>query len=252
MVVGLPSSDELEGVRAAGRCVAATIVEMHARLEPGVTTADLDRVGADFLAAAGAEPAPPTVGFPAATCVSVNDEAAHGIPGTRVIAAGDLVNIDVSASLNGFYADSGASFAVGDISGVRQRLLGATQRALDEALDRVKPGALLNSVGRAVQTVADETGFIVVRNLCGHGVGGGLHEEPRAILNYYEAGDRRRFAEGQVITVEPFLSTNSDRAIEGDDGWTLRTSLGGLVAQFEHTVVVAKNGVEILTSREAQ
>jgi methionyl aminopeptidase len=214
-----------------------------------MTTAELDAVGAAYLAEAGAEPAPPTVGFPAATCISVNDEAAHGIPGPRVIEPGDLVNIDVSASLNGYYADSGASFPVGEVSGVRARLLRATAAALDAALERVRPGELLNGVGRAVQNVADDSGFLVVKNLCGHGVGGGLHEEPRAILNYYESADRRRFVEGQVMTVEPFLSTNSDRAIEGEDGWTLRTALGGLVAQFEHTVVVTADGVEVLTAR---
>jgi methionyl aminopeptidase len=250
MVVSLPDSEELRGVRAAGRAVARVIQAMAAELAPGVTTAQLDAIGRAALLENGALSAPETVyDFPGATCISVNDEAAHGIPGDRVIVAGDLVNIDVSAEKDGYFADSGASFAVGEVPDAAQALLAATEEALAKALRTVRPGGLLNRVGRAVQKVADERGFFVVRNLCGHGVGGGLHEDPRAVLNYYEPADRRRFTAGQVLTIEPFLSTNSDRAVEAADGWTLCSAAGGLVAQFEHTVVVTADGPEILTAR---
>lgn len=250
MVVTLPESDELDGVRAAGRCVAAAITAMADGLKVGITTAELDALGRQALLACGARSAPESVyGFPGATCISINDEAAHGIPGPRRVEDGDLVNLDVSAEKAGYYADSGASFAVGSTSSAARRLLDATEAALVAALATVKPGALLNRVGRAVQKVADDNGLFVVRNLCGHGVGGGLHEEPRAVLNYYEPADRRRFSRGQVLTIEPFLSTDSDRAVEADDGWTLCTAAGGLAAQFEHTIVVTDSGVEIVTGR---
>ena len=250
MVVTLPDSEDLRGVRDAGRAVAHAIETMAAQLMVGVTTAELDAIGRAALGECGAKSAPETVyGFPGATCISVNDEAAHGIPGERIIADGDLVNIDVSAERGGYFADSGASFPVGETTEVAKALLAATDEALTAALATVRPGELLNGVGRAVQKVADERGFLIVRNLCGHGVGGGLHEEPRAVLNYYEPADRRRFAEGQVLTIEPFLSTNSDRAVESDDGWTLCTAAGGLAAQFEHTLVVTQDGAEILTGR---
>ena len=158
--------------------------------------------------------------------------------------------IVVSAEKDGYYADSGASYPVGQVSEAARSLLAATDEALTAALAAVRAGELLNGVGRAVQKVADEHGFLIVRNLCGHGVGGGLHEEPRAVLNYYEPADRRRFKVGQVLTIEPFLSTDSDRAVEADDGWTLCTAAGGLAAQFEHTIVVTAAGAEILTGRD--
>ncbi len=251
MVVTLPDSEELRGVREAGRAVAYAIEAMAGGLAVGVTTAELDAIGRAALTSRGARSAPETVyGFPGATCISVNDEAAHGIPGAREVQAGDLVNLDVSAEKDGYYADSGASYPVGEVSEAARALLAATDEALSAALATVRPGELLNGVGRAVQKVADARGFHIVRNLCGHGVGGGLHEEPRAVLNYYEPADRRRFAAGQVLTIEPFLSTNSDRAIEADDGWTLCTAAGGLAAQFEHTIVVTADGAEILTGRD--
>jgi methionyl aminopeptidase len=231
--------------------VAAAIAAMADKLEVGVTTAELDAIGRQSLVASGAQSAPEAVyGFPGATCISINDEAAHGIPGTRRVEDGDLVNLDVSAEKGGYYADSGASFPVGNVSNAASALLAATDEALAAALATVAPGKLLNRVGRAVQKVADDRGLFVIRNLCGHGVGGGLHEEPRAVLNYYEPADRRRFARGQVLTIEPFLSTDSDRAIESDDGWTLCTAAGGLAAQFEHTIVVTDGGAEIVTGRD--
>ncbi len=250
MVVTLPDSEDLRGLREVGRAVAHTIEAMVEQLAAGVTTAELDAIGRAALAERGARSAPETVyGFPGATCISVNDEAAHGIPGDRVVEEGDLVNLDVSAEKDGYFADSGASFPVGEVSEAAQALLDATQEALTAALATVRSGELLNGVGRAVQKVADERGFCIVRNLCGHGVGGGLHEEPRAVLNYYEPADRRRFTAGQVLTIEPFLSTNSDRAVEAEDGWTLCTAAGGLAAQFEHTIVVTAGGFEVLTGR---
>lgn len=249
MVVKLPTGEDLDGMRAVGGAVAGTIEQMRCALRPGITTLQLDVIGRQALAASGARSAPELVyGFPAATCVSVNDEAAHGIPGERQVRDGDLVNIDVSAELGGYYADAGASFPVGAVAPASQQLCDAAQEALREALRVVRAGKLVNAVGRAVEKVARRRGFQVIRNLCGHGVGRSLHEDPRTLLNYYEPRDRRRFEEGMVLTVEPFLSTSADRALEGDDGWTLRTADGSLAAQYEHTVVVTHEGVELLTA----
>ncbi len=249
MVVKLPVGVDLDGMRAVGRAVALTIEAQRRQLRAGITTRELDDLGRAELAAAGARSAPELAyGFPAATCISVNDEAAHGIPGDREVRDGDLVNIDVSAELDGYYADAGASFPVGAVAPEAQELCDAAQEALSAALSVVRPGKLVNGVGRAVEKVARRRGFRVIRNLCGHGVGRSLHEDPRTLLNYYDPRDRRRFSDGLVLTIEPFLSTSADRALESDDGWTLRTNDGSLAAQYEHTVVVTRDGVELLTA----
>ena len=249
MVVKLPVGVDLDGMRAVGHAVALTIEAMRRQLRAGITTRELDDLGRAELIAAGSRSAPELVyGFPAATCISVNDEAAHGIPGDRQVLDGDLVNIDVSAELDGYYADSGASFPVGTVTAEAQQLCDAAQEALRAALSGVRPGKLVNGVGRAVEKVARRRGFRVIRNLCGHGIGRSLHEDPRTLLNYYDPRDRRRFSDGLVLTVEPFLSTSADRALESDDGWTLRTDDGSLAAQYEHTVVVTRDGAELLTA----
>ena len=248
MVVKLPTGADLNGMRAVGRAVADTIESMRRELCAGITTRELDAVGRRQLAVHRARSAPELVyGFPSATCISVNDEAAHGIPSGREVCDGDLVNIDVSAELEGYYADAGASFPVGTVPALSQQLCDAAQEAMCEALRVVRPGKLVNAIGRAVEKVARKRGFRVIRNLCGHGVGRSLHEDPRTLLNYYEPLDRRRFSEGLVLTVEPFLSVSADRALECDDGWTLRTADGSVAAQYEHTVVVTHNGAERLT-----
>ena len=249
MVVKLPSGADLDGMRAVARVVAGTIESMRRELRAGITTRELDAVGRRELVTHGARSAPELVyGFPAATCISVNDQAAHGIPGDREVRDADLVNIDVSAELDGYYADAGASFPVGAVAPLTQQLCDAAQEALREALRAVRPGKLVNTVGWAVERVACKRGFRVIRNLCGHGVGRSIHEDPRTLLNYYEPCDRRRFSEGLVLTVEPFLSISANRAVQGDDGWTLRTSDGSLAAQYEHTVLVTRTGAELLTA----
>ena len=248
MVVQLPASDDLAGMEAVGRAVADAITAMREALEPGVSTAELDAIGAGSLRRSGALSAPATCyAFPAATCISVNDEAAHGIPGPRRIASGDLVNFDVSASLDGYFADAGASYPVGDVTDEASRLCAAGREALREALAVARPGKLLNGVGRAVERVARRRRMHVIRNLCGHGVGRELHEYPRAVLNYYDARDRRRFVAGMVLTIEPFLSLSAEQAIEAGDGWTLKTADGSLAVQHERTFVVTRGGPHVLT-----
>lgn len=235
----IDSQRDVDGILAAGRVVAEVRDTMLARVEPGITTAELDRIGAALLGQLGAKSAPRvTYDFPGSTCISVNEEAAHGIPGPRVIREGDVVNIDVSAELDGYFADTGGTMVVTPVSEPKAALCRATREALDAALAETRAGVRLNRIGKAVERVARANGLKVIRNLAGHGIGRALHEEPDGIVGFYDRGDRRRLRDGQVLAIEPFLSTRSSYVTEADDGWTLLGHADGLSAQFEHTVIV--------------
>jgi len=240
--------DDLAGLRRAGAVVAEARDAMLAAVAPGVTTADLDAVGRAILRRHGARSAPRSVGFPAATCVSVNDEAAHGIPSPRrVLRAGDLVNVDVSAELDGYWADTGASAPVGEVAPRADRLLAATREAQADALAAARAGRPLRHLGRAVERCARLRGFTVLANLCGHGVGASLHEPP-SVPSVEDPTDPTVLWEGLVLAVEPFLATGATAAYEDPaDGWTLRTTDGSLAAQFEHTIVVTQGRPLVLT-----
>lgn len=242
------TQEELEGLQRAGRTVAEILRRMAASIEPGMRTDELDALGARWLSEAGAESAPRlTYDFPGATCISVNEEIAHGIPGARVLKPGDMVNIDVSARLDGFFADTGASTVVPPDSTAKRRVRHATRAALDAALGEVKAGARLNRIGQAIEGVARRSGLRIVRNLCSHGVGSALHEEPTEITGYHEPRDARVMHEGQVFTIEPFLSTKARAAMDAGDGWTLVGPAGSISAQYEHTLVVGRNGPIVVT-----
>lgn len=242
------TQEELEGLQRAGRTVAEVLRRMAAAIEPGMRTDELDALGERWLAEAGAEPAPRlSYGFPGATCISVNEEIAHGIPGSRVLRPGDMVNIDVSARLEGFFADTGASTVVPPDSPAKRRVRHATRMALEAALGQVKAGARLNRIGHAIEGVARRSGLRVVRNLCSHGVGAALHEEPTEITGYHEPRDGRLMHEGQVFTIEPFLSNRARAAVDTGDGWTLAGPAGSLTAQYEHTLVVGRHGPIVVT-----
>ncbi|MGD9835694.1 MAG: type I methionyl aminopeptidase [Piscinibacter sp.] len=206
----IESRDDIEGLQRVGAIVSRVLARMLDALEPGMTTAELDALGERWLAEAGARPAPRLAyDFPGATCISINEEAAHGIPGARMIRRGDLVNVDVSAELDGYFADTGGSRAVPPVSPVQQRLCHATRTALEQAMRQVRDGAPLNGIGRAIEQTARAHRFRIIRNLASHGVGRALHEEPTEIAGYFEPRDRRVLREGMVITIEPFLSTKS-------------------------------------------
>jgi methionyl aminopeptidase len=240
---------DVEALKKVGRIVSVVLREMLARTEPGMTTAELDGIGASLLEQLGARSAPQLAyRFPGATCISVNEEAAHGIPGARVIRAGDVVNVDVSAELDGYFADTGGTRVVPPSDPLKDRLCRATEQALRDALKEVRAGNKINRVGKAVERVAKTHRFRIIKNLAGHGVGRSLHEEPRTILGYFEPGDPREFHEGMVVAVEPFLSTKSTIVHESDDGWTLVGAKGNLSAQYEHTVIVTRAEPIILTT----
>lgn len=242
----IEDEDDLVGLKQAGRAVAEARDAMLAAVAAGVTTADLDAIGRGVLREHGARPAPPTVGFPAATCVSVNDEAAHGIPSTgRTLVEGDLVNVDVSAELDGYWADTGASRGVGTVSAPARRLLDATRLANRDAVAAARAGRPLRHIGRAVERRARRHGFSVLENLAGHSTGRGLWEPP-SVPGVEDRHDPTVLWEGLVLAVEPFLSTGAGWAETADDGWTLRTP-GHLSAQFEHTIVVTNGRPLVLT-----
>ena len=230
---------DIEGLKRVGAVVAAARDAMGAHVAPGVTTAELDAVGKEILDRHGARSAPQLAyGFPAATCISVNDRLAHGIPSRDcLLGAGDIVNIDVSAELGGYWADTGASFPVGAVSAQASALLSATRLALEDGMAKARAGEPLRNIGRAVERRARQCGFQVIRNLCGHGVGRAIHEDP-SVPNTFDRQDRTLLRAGLVITIEPFLTTGATLAVQDDDGWTLRSCDGSRGAQFEHTLIV--------------
>jgi len=244
----IENGDQLEKLRTVGRLVARTLAAMGEALEPGMTTRELDDLGRALMEKEGARSAPElTYDFPGATCISVGPDCAHGIPDDSVIKAGDLVNIDVSAELDGFFGDTGASFAVPPTSPRIQRLCEDGRRAMWAGIRAVKPGAPLNAIGKSIETFARRGGYSLIRNLASHGVGASLHEEPESLPTWYEPNDRRQITEGLVFTIEPFLSLGADHVEEMDDGWTLRPPLHQATVQYEHTLVATRRGPLILT-----
>lgn len=245
----IDNENDLAALKRIGQIVARTLRDMGAALEPGMTTRELDEIGRLMLEREGARPAPAlTYGFPGATCISVFPDIAHGIPGDRVLKAGDLVNIDVSAELDGYFADTGASFTMPPAQPRIEKLARDGKRAMWAGVQSVRAGARLGDIGRAVQRFADREGYTLIRNLASHGVGRGLHEEPTSIATWDDPSERRRIGEGMVFTIEPFLSLGSEWAVEGGDEWTLRADTGLPTVQFEHTLVATKRGAVVLTS----
>ena len=244
----ITKQSELEGLRAIGRIVANILQAMGKAIEPGMTTAELDAYGRRLLEQHGAVSAPEsTYGFPGATCISVNEEIAHGIPGARVIAAGDLVNIDVSASKDGYFADTGASFRVPPVTASIDRLCQDGRRAMEIGIAQVAAGKPLRAVGEAIGRFAHKRGYTLIQNLASHGIGRSLHEEPKEIPTWPCRVERRVIREGQVLTIEPFLSLGGEWAEGGDDAWTLYSSPAAPVVQYEHTIVATRRGAVILT-----
>lgn len=240
---------ELAGMKKASEAVAFTLKEMTAFARPGISTKELDEYGAKILADFGAKSAPfLTYGFPGNTCISVNQEFCHGIPSQkRILQEGDLVNIDVSAELNGFWSDNGNSFVLGpDIHG-HQDLVIASKEILEKAIANIKGGVRISDVGHLMETEAKKRGYKVIKNLAGHGVGRSLHEEPSKIANFRDKYNRNRFKKNSVVAIETFIATDSSYADTLSDGWTMVGNKGGFMAQHEHTILVTENRPMVLT-----
>jgi len=244
----IETEDDVVALKRIGRIVSLVLHEMLQTVEPGMTTRELDRVGERLLEAHGARSAPRLVyDFPGAACISINEEAAHGVPGDRVIRAGDVVNVDVSAELDGFFADNGGTIVVPPTTAQKTRLCHAARAALAAAMKSARAGQPINGIGAAIERTAKSYGFKVIENLGSHGVGRALHEAPEHIPGYFDPSDQRILHEGMVITIEPFLSTRSRTVDETSDGWTLAGARGNLSAQYEHTMIITKGAPIVVT-----
>jgi methionyl aminopeptidase len=242
------NDDELAKLKDIGRICAQAVKLMASRLEPGMTTAELDAIGRKFLETEGAESAPEVCyQFPGATCISVNEEVAHGIPGPRVLNPGDLVNIDVSALKDGFFGDTGASFIIPPAKPKLERLCRDGKRALWVGLNQVKSGRPFAHIGEAIGAFAAKNKYTLIENLASHGIGRSLHEEPTELSTWPDPSENRLIEDGQVFTVEPFLSLGGQWAENGGDEWTLIAEPKALTVQYEHTLVASRNGPIILT-----
>lgn len=244
------TDEELQALKEIGYICAKVRDTMQEATKPGITTKELDNIAKELFEEHGAISAPiQDEKFPGQTCISVNEEVAHGIPGKRIIREGDLVNIDVSALKNGYYADTGISFVVGEADNpLKQKVCDVAREAFDAAMAKVKPGTKLSNIGKAVHATARKNDLTVIKNLTGHGVGQSLHEAPSHVMNYYDPKDKTLLKEGVVIAVEPFISSKATFVTEGKNDWAFETKDKSFVAQIEHTVIVTKDG-PILTTK---
>jgi methionyl aminopeptidase len=245
--ITLHRPQDFEGMRRAGRLAAETLDMIAPHVRPGVTTAEIDRLCHDFIVAAGAVPA--TLGYRGYTrscCTSVNHVVCHGIPGERVLAEGDILNIDVTVILDGWHGDTSRMFAAGPISTRARLLLDVTYEAMMRGVEAVRPGATLGDVGHAIQSFVERNRFGVVRDFCGHGIGRRFHEPPN-VLHFGRPGEGPVLRPGMFFTVEPMVNAGRPEVKILEDGWTAVTRDRSLSAQFEHMVGVTDTGVEVFT-----
>ena len=247
MTIG--SQEELEGLKRVGRLVAQALLRMSEAAQPGVTTRDLDEVGASFLRAHGARSGPQLVyKFPGFNCNSVNDQIVHGVPNKRLLRPGDAVKLDVTAELDGFYADSATTVVLdGEGSEAGRKMLACAQSAFGEAMKVARANTRVNEIGRAIDREVRRHGFSVVKDLTGHGVGRSIHEPP-SVPNFYHPLNADVLRDGMVIAVEPIISSKPARTVTAEDGWTMSTHNKALAAHYEHTIVITQGEPIIVTA----
>jgi methionyl aminopeptidase len=247
----LKSDEEIARMRRAGQVVALVLHRLSEEAVPGVTTEELDRMAEALIRSFGAVPTfYGLYGYPANICTSINDEVVHGIPGRRVLKAGDIISFDVGATIEGMIADGATTAGVGRVSEQAERLMRVTREALRRGIEAVRAGNRVADISGAVQEHAEANGYSVVRKLVGHGVGRSMHEAPQ-VPNFVE-GRRRSSPElkaGMTLAIEPMVNEGDSEVVQESDGWTYRTRDGSLSAHFEHTVAVTENGWEVLTLR---
>lgn len=247
--MSITNEAELEGMKQISAIVGSTLKQMREYAKVGMSTKELDNYGGGILRSYGAKSAPyETYGFPGFTCISINKAAAHGIPSKEIILnEGDLINIDVSAELNGYWSDNGGSFVLGKDINNHSPLVNASKNILRKAIENIRGGVKISYIGQIIETEAKKKGFKVIKNLAGHGVGKSLHEKPENILNYRVKTNRERFKNNTTVAIETFISTKSTVAIPLRDGWTLVGNKGGYVTQHEHTILITNTKPIILT-----
>jgi methionyl aminopeptidase len=249
--MSITKESELIGMQNASDAVAYALKEMRNFAQPGMTTKELDDFGGKILNDLGAKSAPYlTYGFPGWTCISLNNEFCHGIPSdSKFLREGDLINIDVSAELNGFWSDNGGSFVLGEDMNEYQNLVDSSRQILYKAIHNIKGGVRISDIGYLIETEAKKRGYKVIKNLTGHGIGKSLHEYPNEIANYRDRFNHTRFKKNSIVAIETFISTISTYAITLKDGWTMVGNKGGYMAQHEHTIMVTDNKPIILTEK---
>jgi methionyl aminopeptidase len=244
----ISSREDLAGMARVGRLVGEAIREMQGAVRAGMTTAELDSVGADFLRRQGARSAPQfTYGFPGFNLISVNEEIVHGVPGPRRLAPGDVVKIDVTAELGGYIADAATTVLLPPVSPVGRKLRKCARSAFAKALAEARIGNRINDLGRSVEEEVRRHGFSVLRGLCGHGVGKAIHEAPE-VPNFFDPRSRTPLTEGLVLAVEPMIAATPSQLVTEPDGWTIRTRNRSLTAHYEHTIVITRGEPLVLTA----
>jgi methionyl aminopeptidase len=244
----IENENDIKQLKTIGHICAMALKEMTNQAKPGMTTGELDNIGMEFLKKEGAQSAPMVMyQFPGATCISISPVIAHGIPGDHILREGELINIDVSAELDGYFGDTGASMVVAKHVPQYEKMLEAAKSALAKAVHIARAGQPINAIGRTIQQEALRNGYGVIYDLTGHGIGHSLHEEPTQVYNYFKSKDRHILEDGLVLAIEPFLTTGKGHVLEEADGWSLRTTDRTIAAQFEHTIIVTKGEPIILT-----
>ncbi|MFQ5498242.1 MAG: type I methionyl aminopeptidase [Candidatus Zixiibacteriota bacterium] len=246
-MIVLKTPDEIEIMRRAGRLVSQTLDTVAENIAPGVTTGRLDELVEEFIRSNGAIPGFKDYhGYPASACISIDDEVVHGIPGKRLLEEGQIVSVDVGTIVEGFYGDSARTFPVGEISDEKKLLLARTEKCLQAGIDKARKGNRLGQISAAVQAVAEEAGYGVVRQLVGHGIGREMHEEPQ-VPNFGSCDDGPIMDIGMVIAIEPMINAGTYDVNTKPDGWTVVTADGSASAHFEHTVAITEDGPDILS-----
>lgn len=248
-MITIKSEHEIELMRQAGLMVSKTHKYLKDFIKPGITTKELDKIAEDYIKSLGGIPTCKGYeGFPASLCTSINDEVVHGIPSNRKLKNGDIITIDMVIGYHGYQGDAAWTYAVGDISDKKKYLMEHTEKSLYEGIKMVKPGNRIGDISNAVEKYATKHHLGIVKELVGHGIGTNMHEDPD-VPNYGKASTGPKLKEGMVICIEPMLNLGRSDIYQLEDGWTIKTDDGKPAAHYEHTVLVTKDGYEILTPR---
>ena len=243
----IKNNKEIDLMRSAGRIVAETLLLVEEKVRPGITTAEIDRIAEEFITKHGAKPSfKGLYGFPASLCISVNEQVVHGIPGGYVLKDGDIVSVDCGAYLNGFHGDAARTFAVGNVSEETNKLIKVTEQSFFKGIEYAKVGNRLTDISHGIQSYIEASGFAVVRDFVGHGIGRVVHEDPD-VPNFGKPGRGPKLAQGMALAIEPMVNLGSYKVKTLNDDWTVVTSDGSLSAHYENTIVILPDGPEILT-----
>ena len=246
-MIPIKSEEEIEIMAKGGKILAKVIKELEKKVKPGITTKELDMVAETLILKSGGKPSfRGYEGYPATLCTSINEEIVHAVPSDRVLKEGDIISLDLGIFFKGFHTDMAITLAVGKIFPETQRLIRVTKKALKRGIKKVRPGNTFGDIGNTIQRYVEDQGFNVVRELCGHGIGKELHEEPQ-ILNYGKRHSGQEIKEGMTFCLEPMVTVGDYRVKKGKDNYSYETKDGSLSCHFEHTVVVTKDGCEVLT-----